>query len=509
MSVRSSMRLRLLDGMAKQWNLGPTLRMQRLLCLGLAILFSFSACMWTCISSIPIGGTSILSNDTTSASVYNMEHTVVRRQLQSSGVGNSYWSKGPILKQQGKELMNVGFMQEPSDDTHWSLQDDLIDPRRNHDCLVVDQHMLVNILGRWARSVEVTNLLSGDTTAVRVPEGIVDPSGFPLGDLNHVNAVLVDSLSGGAKEIWLPCGFHGDVVNIEWSSTYVRIIDTGTWQMRLGPRLLRSGGACAAMAVHLTGPERPAHICTFGGTDGKHDTGTFLRTVACYDRESHIWNQPFGTLPLGADHANVVMTPPSVCNAGDPARVFFMNFRTRPYGGSRPEIYAFDMPSGNLGTGNISDSAGWYLYANSSRFYGNSRRQLEEDHGRDAAGIVMADGGRRILNLGGVWYDYPPGKELIPRFRRPQPFSMIRSFDVCTRQWTNVGDLGVQLFALQSCASESLGVTITCGGTGPVVWERKRRENGSFENRTNSNFHGCILNRIKSHKVHCERKLWQ
>ena len=90
----------------------------------------------------------------------------------------------------------------------------------------------------------------------------LDPAGYPLNNLNHVYAVPVSSQLEGAEghvdEIWLPCGFHGDEVNSEISSHYARIIDLSTLRVRLGPRLLRAGGACSAQPIRLEGPGTPA-----------------------------------------------------------------------------------------------------------------------------------------------------------------------------------------------------------------------------------------------------------
>jgi hypothetical protein len=45
---------------------------------------------------------------------------------------------------------------------------------------------------------------------------------------------------------------------------------------------------------------------------------------------------------------------------------------------------------------------------------------------------------------------------------------MIRAFDVCKKEWSVAGDLGFQTFALQTTASEQLGVAVTCGGEAPL-----------------------------------------
>jgi hypothetical protein len=40
---------------------------------------------------------------------------------------------------------------------------------------------------------------------------------------------------------------------------------------------------------------------------------------------------------------------------------------------------------------------------------------------------------------------------------------MIRSFGVCRKEWDVVGNLGMETLALQSTASDGLGVSVTCG----------------------------------------------
>ena len=65
-----------------------------------------------------------------------------------------------------------------------------------------------------------------------------------------MTAVLVDSLDGSnGQEIWLPCGFHGDAVNNETSTDYVRIVNATTMKVRVGPKLPVAGGACISKAL--------------------------------------------------------------------------------------------------------------------------------------------------------------------------------------------------------------------------------------------------------------------
>lgn len=410
---------------------------------------------------------------------------------------------------------------------HWTLQKVMLNPRRNHDTLILNGTLMINILGRWAHSVELMDLLTGNSSLFEYPDSAIDPLGNPLGDLNHVNAVLLDTLeNNGQQEIWLPCGFHGDVVNAETSSSFVRIVDVGTWTIRAGPRMPRSGGACTALALHLEGPDKPAHICAFGGTDGSHDEGEYLDTVQCFDRQHNVWNQPFGNLPLGLDHANAVFVPSSAYgNSRDvPSRVMLMNFRTMPYGPPHPEILAFDMPRWPmiLGAQNVSGTKGWYVFSNPWRDSVSAegvaleidelnmtsdvrlrqesvlntayRTTVSINHGRDASGVVTASGGRYIINIGGVAYTYPDGHEGDFRHRHPHPFSDVRVLDVTDpSRWTKTGDISVPEFALQSCSSKELGVIITCGGASPVMY-RNREGPETIEN---SNMPYCMVNHFR------------
>lgn len=439
-----------------------------------------------------------------------------------------YWQRGWLLRgapappsparhqsEQPTIAISMADLERPptgtvrSDEELWSLSDELTSPTRNHDCLVMDAasreqklgamrddgELVVNFLGRWSRAVSRWNMRTGEQ-AVTTTHG-VDPAGFELSDLNHVYAVPVDALDGAShkQEVWLPCGFHGDRVNQENSSSYARIIEVGTWKVRVGPKLPQSGGACAALALHLDGPDQPAHICTFGGTDGKHDSGKFMDLVSCYDRRRQRWHWPFPHLPIPMDHPNAVVQPAGRCSADEPARILIMNFRTRPYGGQHPEVLALDLVprpaltrSGRSGSPTVvmGGTNGWYVFSNRS---GGGTTQ----HGRDAAGVATAEDGRHVVNFGGVWYDYPRGHEMDVRFRRPNPFSEVRSLDTCSpaQGWTRKGTLGFALFALQSCASHRLNLAFTCGGVGEVMFKNK-----TLYDKTNGNFPRCIVNRL-------------
>ena len=179
--------------------------------------------------------------------------------------------------------------------TLWALPKQLEHPTRNHEAVVLeydDKQTLVIILGRYSRAVQWIDLHTGELNH-RVTNQI-DPAGKALNDLNHVGAVVIDNAQTRKKEIWIPCGFHNDPVGSEISSQYVRIINVDTMEISAGPRLPYAGGACAASAVEIV-PNEPLQICTFGGTHGNHDTGSFLSYTSCYDQLRQRWQFPFGS----------------------------------------------------------------------------------------------------------------------------------------------------------------------------------------------------------------------
>ncbi|KAL9190972.1 hypothetical protein ACHAXT_000678 [Thalassiosira profunda] len=362
----------------------------------------------------------------------------------------------------------------------WVLPKPLEHPTRNHDSVIIEDNrgsvVMYVALGRYSRYVQSIDLVSGETKSVRGSEGEErDPAGYRLDDLNHVIAVLVDGIDGrdanGKKELWLPCGFHGDAVNYETSSKYVRIVDVETMTIRLGPKLPRAGGACVASALSIIRDEPPM-ICSFAGTNGRHNSGEFLPHTQCYDRVREKWWRPFGKLPYGLDHGNMAVVPPGACDATDPGKLLIFNYRTEPYGRPHREMLAFDLPQEGWSLDELrsmeakGDKRGhWYLYAEP-----NGTEWVEQ--ARDAAGMVSANNGRTLLNFGGVSYKNDCSKGNRKRSRCKEggarhDFSQIRAFDVCTEHWSEVGDLGLPIFALQSSGSSTLNVAVTCGGDAP------------------------------------------
>ena len=435
------------------------------------------------------------------------------RSLVSSALGDGIGGSDMLALQSAVDGMSTSSSRKLFEDhtdvllpkaQTWALNSPLLHGTRNHDCVALfddeeskerGNHVhIVNLLGRYSRHVEVIDMITGQHRS-KTTEG-ADPSGALLADLNHVSAVLVDaidadgttvpsSMGGGRskQEVWLPCGFHGDAVNSETSSEYVRIVDMDTMTIRVGPKLPSSGGACTSLAIHVL-PDEPPMICSFAGTRGQHDSGEFLPQTQCYDRMRERWWSPFGEMPFGLDHGNAAVIPRGACNNGDPARIIIMNFRTEPYGDIHPEILAHDLPDDRWTLDQLETMGSepnrkgdWYIYHNITNPFARP-----EDVPRDAAGIVVTNGGHNVLNFGGQAHDISMDEHRATgRKRHKIKFNMIRSLDVCEKKWTKVGDMGLSTFALQSCASERLQVAFTCGGEAPLH---------------NSNSDMCIVSRL-------------
>ena len=386
----------------------------------------------------------------------------------------------------------------------WVLPNPVKLPTRNHESILLEygesgnKQILVNVLGRYSRGVQWMDLETGEQRSM-VTDG-KDPDKRPLNDLNHVASVLVDSIgeTRTRKEVWLPCGFHNDRVGKEVSSNYVRIVDLETMEVRTGPKLPYSGGACGAAPIQAVKGEPPL-ACAFGGTNGNHDTGIFLPYVSCYDRVVDEWVYPFGKLPMGMDHLSVVVVPKSACHPEDPARVLVFNFRTKNYSThTSAEILAFDIPEDGwtrdeLDNSSADDQGGWYTFANHT-FNGGEDEAYAP---RDASGVVMANGGRSIVNFGGINQVRNPLFEKGDRAKGPRVFSTwystVRELDVCHKTWEKVADLGIQTFALMAAASTKLNTAFFCGGS-------------MSRNDFNGNTELCLAIRIPSLKFWNHRR---
>jgi hypothetical protein len=231
----------------------------------------------------------------------NNEHSTASKSISSSVISTEdkiripYYLKGKTQYQHQTKFNHKTTFQlihdevaKPVNESQrvWVLSDPVKSPTRNHESILLEyndeneisKQIFVTVLGRYSRGVQWMDLKTGEQNIVETKG--MDPDHRPLNDLNHVASVVVDSIdddddddsSRKKKEIWLPCGFHNDLVGNEVSSNYVRIVDLETMQVRVGPKLPYSGGACGAATIEAI-PGEPPLICAFGGTDGNHDKG--------------------------------------------------------------------------------------------------------------------------------------------------------------------------------------------------------------------------------------------
>jgi hypothetical protein len=393
--------------------------------------------------------------------------------------------------------------EEEVDQETWVLPDALLHPTRNHDSVILEyhgKHLMVTAFGRFNENIEVMDLHTGEQWYRAVGNG-TDPDGLPLNQLNHVQAVVVDRIDKntgqlmeeGKKEIWLPCGFVGHEIDFETTVNYTRILDLDTLEVRVGPKLPTGGsGACVATALTIIQGEPPM-ICVFGGTVGSHDSGIFQPYTICYDRLREKWWFPMGTLPYGIDHASIAVVPPSTCQNEDPGRIILLNYRDQPYGVPVSKMLAFDLPRDGWTIEQLSSPdfdmnqpGKWYVHSDIAH-----RGRFDKTNcPRDASGVVVANGGRNLINFGGVFHIYPGGKYNIKKLWRKKKhvFSNIRSYDVCEKKWETIGDLGIPTFALTTTASEELQIAVTCGGTTIFV---------EHEAMSNDSIRFCTVNRLK------------
>mmetsp|Transcript_27246 Transcript_27246/g.109094 ORF Transcript_27246/g.109094 Transcript_27246/m.109094 type:complete len:230 (+) Transcript_27246:1202-1891(+) len=185
-----------------------------------------------------------------------------------------------------------------------------------------------------------------------------------------------------------------------------------------------------------------------------------------------------------------------------------MNFRSEHYGVAHKEVWAYDLdPHRDVdlaqlraGDPSAQRQGEWYVFASNDAADGDTAVDVDDDplalhylhEGRDAAGVVQANGGRCVVV--GSWRMRPPlalsrpiakkkhasSRRLVYNFggmhrylhSGPRnktlysPLKQIREFDVCRRSWAERGNMGFRRFALQSCASHAFNVGITCGGQG-------------------------------------------
>lgn len=258
----------------------------------------------------------------------------------------------------------------------------------------------------------------------------------------------------------------------------------------------------------MDGPGTPPHICAFGGTDGTHDAGLFLKTINCYDRVKQAWSRPFADLPRGMDHVSLTRIPAGACAATDPEKLLITNFRTTHYGGHDDTMYTYALPPApgkqwtlwatpNGKSAFIEDQPPRISFAlsvsprnhprNAISSSASPRRTLIGDYfvgwgsmlflcarttaageGRDAAGMTTANNGRQLLMFGGVRYIYPFNEELNTTIRIMTSSPESQVFDTCNRtgRWRHASELGTHLYATQVVSSARLNLVLHCGGTG-------------------------------------------
>jgi hypothetical protein len=242
-------------------------------------------------------------------------------------------------------------------------------PRRNHDVLIMDGRVLVNIAGRGVSSIEMFDLQTQDTWKI-------DDERL---DLNHIIALNLES------EIYIACGLVGGIVNAEVSSKFMYVFDWKNQSMRIGPRMRMGRGACAAVILKqvvmirdkmIVDPRIKAMnrilpqswsedlICIIGGSIGTHDHGVIVRDVDCYSRRGQGWIM-LTPLPIQLDHlmAHVitashdasqllerVMDEQSILHIrttySEDQSIIVVGGRTHNYRNDRTEIYRLSLITG-------------------------------------------------------------------------------------------------------------------------------------------------------------------
>ena len=332
--------------------------------------------------------------------------------------------------------------------SHGILSRRMLSARRNHDCLVkrnpLTGHLNLWLIGgRYAQNIETIDLVTGE-------QKYRTERDEPLLNANHYNIVPVKNHKTNKEEIWMPCGFEGHGVDKERSLKNMRIIELGfndsVTSIRKGPAPDRPRGACAAIAFDVEGPSKPVQICLFGGSDGTHDNGVFLKTISCYDRERQVFTHPFGELPIAGDHHNIIHVPPGRCDNKLPEMLLYFNFRNKPYAAESKEIYAKNISRD--ADGRVLPEGDWFLLLNDSKAQPSS-----------AGGLVFGRSGRYLYNFGGT-HHIVVGKR---KTQKALATNKVRAFDLCTTKWIyNVAKLDTKRFALTSCGTKNFA--FTCGG---------------------------------------------
>lgn len=331
----------------------------------------------------------------------------------------------------------------------------LLTARRNQDCVVHD-HRIYHFLGRWANDVEFFDMISGEqavlTETPRTEERLLHS--------NHVVVVPVSSLEGNSTEFWVPCGFHGDVVNDEISEDTVIIAEVLSKESlqiltRKGPRLDLPRGACSALALKIKNAAED--VCVFGGSSGKHDNGIFRSNISCWDRVGGHWHYPFPNFPVGFDHGSIIHIPPSTCSEGVQlaGKIIITDFRTESYGEGSTKFWALDLETES--SGNVKAIGNWYILG-----------QRSPDPcgfaGVNAGGFALSGDGRFLYTFGGRTKVHCIEKDSGCSERMRAVISNeVSAFSLCHLKHIRYIDfLSIGRFALKSCSGD--GVYVTCGG---------------------------------------------
>jgi hypothetical protein len=182
----------------------------------------------------------------------------------------------------------------------------LQNPRRNHDVIVLEDKMLINIGGRGIKTIEILDLSTGE-------QSLIEDESF---DFNHMIAVHAH------EEIYLVCGLIGGAVNNETSAEFIYIFNWESKSIRIGPKMRKARGGCGAVILKQVVVQRDQLvrtdtissmdsiqprswsedlICVMGGSAGPHDYGTIVPDVDCYSKRGEGWIV-FPPLPIQVDH---------------------------------------------------------------------------------------------------------------------------------------------------------------------------------------------------------------
>ncbi len=187
------------------------------------------------------------------------------------------------------------------------LRQQLMTPRRNQACLILNDSILVNIAGREIHTIEFQDLHSGVIRSMHNKHL----------NIHHHVALLYND------EIWLPCGLSSNNGKHETSLEYMLIVNIETGSIRRGPKLRSPRSSCGAVIVSKMVIDKQNIqsivddksqqialniskwaedvICILGGSIGQHDTSNFTSHVECYSERGRGWIV-LPSLPIELDH---------------------------------------------------------------------------------------------------------------------------------------------------------------------------------------------------------------